>query len=400
MARGPEYDENRSPKSVGRRLQQRLYSFMASSPPPSPPKEERGIESSAGGSVKMRPQSVEGLMSARETKQFDVLGLGCTAVDDLLYVPSFPAADEKLRVEGTARRFGGLTGVALVAASRLGARCAYAGCLGTDELSSYVAGYLGQEGIDISNAPRVPQGRVVHSIVVVGADTGSRNVFFEGSGMIGAHDTEPGDEVLRACRVLFIDQWGMAGNLRAARVARLAGAAVVADFEDAGNPLFWEVLDLVDHLVLGEKFAREITGERDAAGAARALWRADRAAVIVTCGARGCWSVSAEGGLTATHHPALVVKASDTTGCGDVFHGAYAASLARGEALDARIRFAAAAAALKASQGEIPRLAEVQKLLGVRLDSVGARKAAMRPGIPERHSPALSGRKSKPSTKL
>ena len=209
---------------------------------------------------KPRTRGDEGLMSARGTKLFDVLGLGCTAVDDLLYVPCFPAADEKVRVEGTARRFGGLTGVALVAASRLGARCAYAGCLGTDELSSYVAGHLGQEGIDISHAPRLPQGRVVHSTVVVGKDTGSRNVFFEGSGMIGAHDTEPGDEVLRACRVLFIDQWGMAGNLRAARVARLAGAAVVADIEDAGSPLFREVLDLVDHLVLGEKFAREITG--------------------------------------------------------------------------------------------------------------------------------------------
>ncbi len=345
-------------------------------------------------------RGVEGLMSARGTKQFDVLGLGCTAVDDLLYVPSFPAADEKIRVEGTARRFGGLTGVALVAACRLGARCAFAGCLGIDERSSYVAGYLGREGIDVSHAPRVPRGRVVHSIVVVGTDTGSRNVFFEGGGMIGAHDTEPSDEVLRACRVLFIDQWGMAGNLRAARIVRVSGAAVVADIEDAGSPLFRDVLDLVDHLVLGEKFAREITGQRDAARAARALWRVDRAAVIVTCGARGCWSVSAERGRAAVHHPAFVVKATDTTGCGDVFHGAYAASLARGDALEARIRFAAAAAALKARQGEIPRLAEVQKFLGVPLNSVGSRRGGKRCGIPEPYSPRLSGRKSKPSMKL
>jgi sugar/nucleoside kinase (ribokinase family) len=322
-------------------------------------------------------------MSARKPKRFDVLGLGCAAVDDLLYVPCFPAADEKVHVQRSSRRFGGLTGVALVAASRAGAQCAYAGCLGTDELSGYVAGYLGQEGVDLSYVPRLPQARVVHSIVVVGMDTGSRNVFFEGSGMIGAHDTEPGDEIIRACRVLFIDQWGMAGNLRAARVARLAGAAVVADFEDAGSPLFREVLDLVDHLVLGERFALEITGERDAAGAARALWRADRAAVIVTCGARGCWSVSAERGLTAAHHPALVVKATDTTGCGDVFHGAYAASLARGDALAARIRFAAAAAALKARQGEIPRLAELQEFLGTQPDSIGSGRAEDCHNIPE-----------------
>ena len=303
-------------------------------------------------------------MIAQRTKGFDVLGLGCAAVDDIIYVPSFPAADEKVRVQRTSRCFGGLTGAALVAASRAGARCAYAGCLGTDELSGWVAGYLSREGIDISKASRLVDARVVHSIVVVGADTGSRNVFFEASGFIGAHDTEPSDEVIRESKVLFIDQWGMAGNLRAARIARQSGVAVVADFEDSSDPFFSEVLKLVDHLVLGEKFALSITGGQDAAAAAaRALWQKERAAVIVTCGARGCWSVSAETGLIPVHHSAFAVKAADTTGCGDVFHGVYAASLARGEALEARIQSASAAAALKAQQGEIPRLAEIRKFL-------------------------------------
>ena len=54
-------------------------------------------------------------------KLFDVLGLGCTAVDDVVCVPSFPAADQKVRVERSFRRSGGLTGAALVTAARLGA---------------------------------------------------------------------------------------------------------------------------------------------------------------------------------------------------------------------------------------------------------------------------------------
>jgi sugar/nucleoside kinase (ribokinase family) len=40
----------------------------------------------------------------------------------------------------------------------------------------------------------------------------------------------------------------------------------------------------------------------------------------------------------------------DTTGCGDVFHGAYASALARGLGLAERVRFASAAAALKATR--------------------------------------------------
>ena len=298
-----------------------------------------------------------------QKKRFDVLGLGCAAVDDILYVPSFPAVDQKVRVERTLRRFGGLTGAALVAASRAGASCAYAGCLGPDELSGYVAGYFTQEGIDISHAPRLPQARVVHSTIAVGTDTGSRNVFFEGYGKIGAHDVEPEEKVLRDCRVLFIDQWGMAGNLRAAKLARSAQVAVVADFEDSSSPLFREVLDLVDHLILSENFALEITGAGDAAAAARSLWNSGREAVVVTCGTRGCWSVSSDSEYLPTRHAAFKVEAIDTTGCGDVFHGAYAAGLARGDGLGARIRFASACAALKAKLGETPRLAEVQQFL-------------------------------------
>ena len=40
----------------------------------------------------------------------------------------------------------------------------------------------------------------------------------------------------------------------------------------------------------------------------------------------------------------------DTTGCGDVFHGAYAAGLAEGLGLSARVRLASATAAMKATR--------------------------------------------------
>ena len=81
---------------------------------------------------------------------FDVLGLGCTAVDDLLYVAAFPAVETKVQVRKRERQCGGLTATALVAASRLGARCAFAGVLGDDEHSRFVIDTLDREGIDLS----------------------------------------------------------------------------------------------------------------------------------------------------------------------------------------------------------------------------------------------------------
>ena len=292
-----------------------------------------------------------------------MLGLGATAVDDVLYVGSFPAADEKLRVERSVRRCGGLTGAALVAAARLGAKPAYAGCLGVDELSQYVAKNFEREGVSLTHASRLPQARVVHSVIVVGQDTGSRNIFFEDSGAVGAHDSLPPEDIISGSKVLFIDHCGMRGNLRAARAARAAGVAIVADFEDAADPLFHEVAALVDHLVLSERFAIALTRTDTAAEAALALWRPGREAVVVTCGAQGSWSVTVARQTAPFHHPAFAVQAVDTTGCGDVFHGAYAARLAKGDNLEQRIRFASAAAALNAAEATAPTLAAVERFL-------------------------------------
>jgi sulfofructose kinase len=296
-------------------------------------------------------------------KNIDVLGLGCAAVDDIIYVDSFPPPDSKARVRRRLRRFGGLTGNALRAAARLGARCAYAGCLGTDNLSAEVERNFRREGIDTSQAPHLPEAGVIHSTVVIGQDTGSRNVFYEVNGMVGAHPLLPADEVIREANVLFIDQYGMAGNLRALEKARSLAVPVVADFEDEAAPPFQEVLAAVDHLILAEDFAFRITGESEPAEAARALWRNRRATVIVTCGRNGCWCVSNKDGKRPRHYRTFPVRAANTNGCGDVFHGAYAFRLACGDSLEKRVRFASAAAAVKARQAELPSVRAVKLML-------------------------------------
>jgi len=50
---------------------------------------------------------------------------------------------------------------------------------------------------------------------------------------------------------------------------------VVADLEDEAVPLFREVLDLVDHLILSEEFAVRISRAANGEKAAKALWQPD-----------------------------------------------------------------------------------------------------------------------------
>jgi len=75
----------------------------------------------------------------------------------------------------------------------------------------------------------------------------------------------------------------------------------------------------------------------------------NRSAVVVTDGDSGAWFAE-RGSDTVQHQPAFSVTVCDTNGCGDVFHGAYAAALTFGMSLSDRVRFASAAAALKATR--------------------------------------------------
>src|ERR1700730_2848555 len=98
---------------------------------------------------------------------WDVLGLGCVAVDDLLYVPAYPPPDSKVRVRRRERQGGGLTGTALVAAAPLRPRCPFAGVLGDDEDSRFVEDCFRRDGVDTSPVVRRPGARPIRSTIIV-----------------------------------------------------------------------------------------------------------------------------------------------------------------------------------------------------------------------------------------
>jgi sugar/nucleoside kinase (ribokinase family) len=301
----------------------------------------------------------------KHKRSFDVLGLGAVAVDDFIFVENYPPPDSKARVRGRQRSCGGLAATALIMAARLGGRCAYAGVLGRDALSAFVLGYLKNEGIDVSHVKRAPTAGPVYSNIVVAQKGGTRNIFHDERQAVGPDMRVPA-ALIYSCRVLLVDNIGVPGMVRAAQLARRRCIPVVADFEDDTNPRFRELLLLSNHLIISERFAAVLTGKRDPKKAIRALANRNHEVIIITSGAKGCWSL-ARGTDVPRHSPAFKVKAVDTTGCGDIFHGAYAFGLARDWPLNERILVASAAAALKAradaNNAAIPSLNIVRRFL-------------------------------------
>lgn len=300
-------------------------------------------------------------------RRIDVLGIGVTSVDDLVYVEEYPEPDTKTPILRRDRQGGGLAATALVAAARLGASCAYAGVLGDGELSRYVLDNFRAEGVDTSALVHRASAGPVHSIIVVDVSAQTRTILLNRRDFASPDDHLPPPELIQRARVLLVDHYGVTGTIRAARTAREAGVAVVADLEERPAERFEELLDLVDHLIVSSPFARELTGETDPRAAAEALWSDAREVACVTAGTDGSWTVDRSCAGAARHQPAYAVDVVDTTGCGDVFHGAYAAALAWGATVVERMAFASATAALKATrpggQAGIPDRPSVETFL-------------------------------------
>jgi ribokinase len=115
---------------------------------------------------------------------------------------------------------------------------------------------------------------------------------------------------------------------------------------DAGRirPGMLELAALSDYLVAGEQFFLDLNWKGDDATFAGLASKIGAAVVTVTMGARG--SLTWHHGQVF-HQQAFPVEVLDTTGAGDVFHGAYIYGILQGWQLKDIVAFASAVAAMK-----------------------------------------------------
>jgi ribokinase len=124
------------------------------------------------------------------------------------------------------------------------------------------------------------------------------------------------------------------------------------------------LLRLADYLVVSESFALYFGKTDDQEAAARTLFRFGPRVVVVTLGHRGSLCLSREGLFRQQAFSAPVI---DTTGAGDVFHGAFIYGLLRSWDLGRIMPFASAVAAIKCGKmggrAGIPTLSQTERFL-------------------------------------
>jgi sulfofructose kinase len=277
------------------------------------------------------------------------VGLSCL---DYRFQLSDPLSSGQRRYPARSYResLGGPAAVAAQTVVRLGGQAALWSRRGDDIAGHKVAQLLEAAGVDIADY-RVFAGAQSAVCAVVIAPGGERLLVpFWGNALPDEPDWLP-VEKLRSAKALLIDTRWPAGALRAAKVARERELRVIIDV-DRNTTEPWQLLERATHVIADEDFAKNVGG---AAELIRHLQHMGKWAAV-TLGPGG---VVHPGG----HLPAFAVQVRDSTGAGDVFHGAFALAIAGGQSEEDAVRFAAAAGALRCQLGDVPDRAQVLEML-------------------------------------
>jgi sulfofructose kinase len=310
--------------------------------------------------------------------QFDVVGVGLNATDTLLVVPNFPAYAGKAPFQQEILSPGGQVASAMVTCAKLGLRTKYIGTVGDDERGRIQMESLTGSGIDIEHV-QIRKGCANQSAyIIIDRSTGERTVFWRRDEClrIAASEIEP--EQITCARMLHIDGHDTPAVEHAAKIAHAAGMPVTVDVDTIYHG-FDRVLPHVDYLIASSEFPVQWTNERDPFRALEMIQQEYKMRVAaMTLGAHG--SLALEDGKFF-YAPAFVVNCVDTTGAGDVFHGAFCYAVLQRMPMREALDFSNAMAALNCTalgaRGGIRGLAEATALMA-RAERRGRREFEIR----------------------
>ena len=273
-----------------------------------------------------------------------ILCVGNCVLDRVFEVERIPRAAEKVLSLASRESGGGPATTAAVAIARLGGNAAFAGILGDDPTGLMLRDTLMACGVDTRFLVLSPQVRTPTPVVLVDP-SGERCIVVQRKKPVDYRF--PPDEISSFSLVLADTRWPE-GSETVLALAREAGVPAILD-ADGGDPeMLSRLAGLCDQIIFSEQGLNDLVGGGDVPSQLRRAAAYCTGIVAVTVGVEGSfWLVDG----AVTHVTAFPVRALDTTGCGDVFHGAYALALAEGERPLEAARFASAAAAEKAARG-------------------------------------------------
>ena len=299
----------------------------------------------------------------------DILIVGSANMDLVVFADRLPAPGETL-MGGSFQSFSGGKGAnQAVAAARAGGKPAFLGRIGMDIFGARLRQGLQDNGVDTRLLGEV-EGVSGTALIISG---GGNNMIVVAPGANDALTADAIDETAFAGIRFVLAQLEtpLDGVLKAARLARAAGAAFILDPAPA-RALPADLLNLVDWLTPNESEACTLLGLKSLGAPsemARQLKALGPRGVVLKLGSEGAMVLGTDD--MPVMIPAHKVTVADTVAAGDAFNGAFAVALSEGKSPPDAARFAVAAAAISVTRhGAQPAMAsrvEIDALLSAKV---------------------------------
>jgi len=294
---------------------------------------------------------------------FDVAGIGLNATDTVILMPRFPEYAGKIAFTRELIMPGGQVATAMLTCAKLGLKAKYIGTVGDDERGRIQLDSLQASGIDLADVEVRRNCPNQTAYILIDERTGERTVIWKRDDCLRLKPESIREEMITCARMLHVDGTDSGACARAAEIARSHGIPVTVDV-DTVYAGFEQVLPFVDYLIASSEFPSRWMKEPDTVRALEQLQDKYRIPVVgVTLGSFGALVRSEE---KLVYSPGFEVNCVDTTGAGDVFHGAFCYSVLQKMPMREALELSNAMAALNCTalgaRGGIATLAEARAL--------------------------------------
>ena len=294
----------------------------------------------------------------------DVVGIGTPYYDMVINVSKMPGLDGAAGANEAFYQGGGKVATAMAAAARLGRSAGMMAKVGENHRGQFIINDFRYNGVDTSAIIVDAPGTSSPFCLSLSEEEHKTRIFIGKEGTAGELLPEEIDyEYLGKAKYLHLEN-GRPASAAAALFAREHGIVTVMDADNYQEGIV-KLLPCLDVFIASEFFYRDMFGNLPYEEGCRKLLEAGPSTAIVTLGSRGSVGMTAQDGFFRTE--SFQVPVRDTTGAGDVFHGAYIVGLLEGMDAPECARFASAGSAIKCTcfggRTGIPNRETVQRFL-------------------------------------
>ena len=308
----------------------------------------------------------------------DLVGLGSAIIDFAPSNAGVPLSEVKSFIPYA----GGSVSNILVAASRLGLKTGFLGCVGDDEFGTFILKDFIKEGVDVSYVKKVV--KLATGIAFYNVDEkGERHyIFYRFPGfsdpetMLSPNDVK--EEYLSCTKMLHFSEAMLRKNQTRETVIRILETArrngVKVSYDPNTRESLWNtmeefreiqrrVLGYTDVFLSTSKEAHLIAGGKDIAGIIENILALGPSIIVIRKERQ--YHLFDHGKKSVI--PVFQAEAVDTSGAGDVFVAGFICGIVKGITLDKAIMLGSAAAAIKVAthgtRGGLPNMDDVRKFL-------------------------------------